>query len=220
MNGEHHRAVFVLSKTFRLIRARSLVLLVCVLCPVVVARAQQQQNPDPPIDYTPPPMKYVPEETRQQLSLEKDAKARTKRSLELAEERLERAAAQTSSEQYEAAGRELGIYQAIIQDAIRYIQESVKKDGKRRDLFKRMELSLRAHMPRLETIRRTTPSEDAIHVKSCMDFVRGARVEALNSFYDDTVIRMPETKSEKPRNEGSNAKGASLDAPQKKPEQP
>ena len=219
MNGEHHRAVFVLSQAFRLVRRRALVLLVCAVCPLGVARAQQQR-PVLTDDQTPPPMKYVPEETRQQLSLEKDAKARTKRSIELAEERLQRAAAQTTAERYEAAGRELGVYQAIVQDAIRYIQENVKKDGKRRDLFKRMELSLRAHMPRIETIRRTTPSEDAVHVKSCMDFVRSARVEALNSFYDDTVIRMPEAKNDKPLGGGSNAKGASLDAPEKKPEQP
>ena len=220
MSGEHQRTVDVLSQTLRLIRGRAfLLLLACAICSANVARAQQQQTPEVSIDQTPPPMKYVPEETRQQLSLEKDAKARTKRSLLLAEDRLHRAATQTSAEQYEAAGRELGIYQALVQDAIRHIQENVKKDGTRRDLFKRMELTLRAHMPRIETIRRITPSEDAVHVKACMDFVRNARVEALNSFYDDTVIRIPKGQMEKPLNDGNSAKGASLTAPEKKPEQ-
>ncbi len=216
MNGKEQLAVFVFTRPRRRIRQRTLLLLVCMLGLVGVTYAQQ---PDPTNDQTPPPIKYVPEEVRQQLSLSKDVKARTRLSLELAEERLQRATTHTSAEQYEAAGRELGIYQAILRDAVSYIQENVKKADKKRDLFKRMELTLRAHMPRIETLRRLTPSEDAVHVKACMDFVREARVEALNAFYDDTVIRTPSGKSQTPVNEG-NVKGTSLSAPEKKPEQP
>jgi hypothetical protein len=222
MNGKHQGSVCILSQASRPHRAGALVLMACALC--LVGSAARAQQPAPPVqdstgDHTPPPKKYVPADVSQQLALAKDAKARTKLSLELSEQRLVRAATHTSAEQYEAAGRELGIYQAIVDDAIRYVQDNVKKDGKRRDLFKRMELALRAHVPRIETVRRMTPSEDAVHVKDCIEFVRNARAEALNSFYDDTVIRIPTGKNEKPLNPGAGPKSTSLDAPEKKPEQ-
>lgn len=224
MNGKSTHTVFVLSQLSGRSMRRLLILGVCLLCLASGIRAGQQQHaqpsPDTPSDQAPPPMKYVPDEARRQLSLAKDAKARTRLSLALADEQIHRAATFTTSEQYEAAGRELGIYQAIIEDAIRYVQQGVSKRDKQRDLFKYMELSLREHMPRIETIRRITPSEDAVHVKACMDFVRSARVEALNSFFDDTVIRLPAAKNEKPSGEGSKAQGTSLTAPEKKPEQP
>jgi hypothetical protein len=215
VKGKQDITVSTLSQMFGVRGARALLIFACALCLSAAVRAAQ--NPAPADDPTPPPKIYVPEEVRQQLSASKDAKARTKLSLTLSEERLQRAATHTSAEQYEAAGRELGIYQAIVEDAIRHIQNHVKKDGQRRDLFKRMELTLRAHMPRIETLRRMTPSEDAVHIRGCMDFVRDARVEALNSFYDDTVIRVPTRKNESPLKEGNNPQGTSLDAPEKKP---
>ncbi|HEV2706502.1 MAG TPA: hypothetical protein VGV59_11295 [Pyrinomonadaceae bacterium] len=199
--------------------ARTLLLLACLVSAAAVTYAQPQQS-QPSIatdDPSPPPVRYIPEDLRQQLSLAKDASARNKLSLQLAEESLHRAATHTASERYEAAGRELGVYQAIIEDAVRNVKENVRKDGKRRDLFKRMELTLRAHMPRIETLRRITPSEEAVHVKACMEFVREARVEALNSFYDDTVIRMP--KESESAGSTTDGKGSSPDASKKKPEQ-
>lgn len=198
--------------------ARTLLLLAC-FASAAVAYAQPQQPP-PAIstdDPSPPPVRYIPEDLRGQLSLAKDANARNKLSLQLAEESLHRAATHTASERYEAAGRELGVYQAIIEDAVRNVKENVRKDGKRRDLFKRMELTLRGHMPRIETLRRITPSEEAVHVKACMEFIREARVEALNSFYDDTVIRMP--KESESAGSTTEAKDSALDASKKKPEQ-
>jgi hypothetical protein len=203
----------------RVTTAHTLLLLVLVVSVAASAHAQPQQ-PQPAIstdDPSPPPVRYIPEEVRQQLSLAKDAGARNKMSLQLAEESLHRAATHTASERYEAAGRELGVYQAIIEDAVRNVKDNVRKDGKRRDLFKRMELTLRSHMPRIETIRRITPSEEAVHVKACMEFVREARVEALNSFYDDTVIRTP--KESESAGSTTDAKGSSPDDSKKKPEQ-
>lgn len=212
--GVAHRP-FVPTRT-----TRTLLLLVCFASAALVAHAQPQQPPQPAIstdEPSPPPVRYIPEDARQQLATAKDASARNKLSLQLAEESLHRAATHTASERYEAAGRELGVYQAIIEDAVRNVKESVRKDGKRRDLFKRMELTLRSHMPRIETLRRITPSEEAVHVKACMEFVREARVEALNSFYDDTVIRTP--KESESDGSTTEAKAASPDASKKKPEQ-
>src|SRR5438067_56752 len=46
----------------------------------------------------PPPMRYLPDEVRRQLEAERDPKARTRLSLELAEERLARVAEQANAD--------------------------------------------------------------------------------------------------------------------------
>jgi hypothetical protein len=189
--------------------------------PTLVRSRGPQQPPQPSApaavaeDVTPPPVKRVPESDRAQLAQAKDRKARVKLTFEMAEQRLTRAATLTAAERFEDAADELGVYQALIDDIIKFLQQD-GRSGKARDLFKRIELTLRAHMPRIETIRRLTPSEDAVHVKACIEFVREARTRALESFYSDTVLReRPEKKS----GDGS-AQTTPPRPPEKKPERP
>ena len=137
----------------------------------------------------PPPLKYIPEEVRSRLATAKDLKDRTKLCLTLAEERLAAAAAQAEAERYEAATSELGVYEALVKDAIRFLQTSGPTTNKQRDLFKRIELALRAHTTKLETIRRGMPAHSGVYAQAALEFAREARAEALNSFFDDTVIR-------------------------------
>lgn len=206
MNERRHTSRFITPH-----RARALVM--CVACVLAVcafsgseARAQPSQQNERPPDAAPPPLKYIPSEDGARLNAASDdLKDRTKVSIELAEERLHRAAGRTSAGDYIAAGTELGIYQAIIADAIRFLQQKGTRknngaiDNKTRDLFKRLELTLRNHAPRIEIIRRITPSDEAYNVKEAYDFVRAARAEALNSFYDDTVLR----DKDQPKSPGS-----------------
>ncbi|HVF49604.1 MAG TPA: hypothetical protein VNA19_05935, partial [Pyrinomonadaceae bacterium] len=87
-----------------------------------------------------------------------------------------------------------------------------KVPNKIRDLFKRLEMALRKHGPRLETIRRTTPSEESSNVRAVYEFTRRARSEALNSFYGDTVLHEGTSQKEKAADaEGS--KGSSTPPP-------
>jgi hypothetical protein len=78
----------------------------------------------------------------------------------------------------------------------------LKRDSNRtRDLYKRLELALRAHGPRLTAMRRITPLEFAVWIKKVEDFARDGRTKALNSFYGHTVVKEknePEKPSEKP----------------------
>jgi hypothetical protein len=136
----------------------------------------------------PPPMKFVSRSERTQLSAARDAKARTRATIELAEARLARAEQLTAGQQYEAASTELGVYQGLLEDALSYLDTGEQKKASR-DTYKRLELALRAHCSRLEAIRRVTPSEYAVHVKAICECARNARSEALNAFYGDTVIR-------------------------------
>ncbi len=68
--------------------------------------------------------------------------------------------------------------------------------NKTRDLYKRIELTLRAHGPRLSAVRRGTPSEYSFWMKEVEDFARNGRTEALNSFYGHTVFREKPTEQQ------------------------
>lgn len=171
--------------------ASLLLLSLCALSPLAVAGAQVQAFVEAP-EAAPPPMKYLPPQERALLDVHtRDAKARTRASLELAEARLLRAAQLTEAAQFNEASSELGIYQAIVEDAVRFLRRQPHSDNKTRDLCKRLEVSLRAHGPRIETIRRMTPSEDALNVRAAYECTRRARVEALNAFYGQTVMDEP-----------------------------
>jgi hypothetical protein len=179
----------------------SLALLPFVFFAVVNASRVQDGptvNPEPA-----PAMKYVPASERARLAAEEsDAKDRTKLSLELAEARLAQAEQLTAASRFLEASGALGIYQALVADAIQYLQRNGqpvkgKVPNKYRDLFKRVELALRSHGPRLETIRRQTPSEEATTARAVYEYVRQARATALESFYGETVLR--EGSSQKDR---------------------
>ena len=165
----------------------------------------------------PPPMRLVPRDERAQLDAARDAKARTRLSTDLALARLSRAEQLTASQQYESASRELGIYQGILEDALRFLKEQ-KNQKKLRDIYKRFEITLRAHGIRIESMRRTTPSEYAVNVKAIADYTKNVRGEALNAFYGDTVIRddAPLDEEEKEPEEGK-ATGSSQSSTKDQP---
>ncbi|MGH9903512.1 MAG: hypothetical protein ACRD68_17030 [Pyrinomonadaceae bacterium] len=180
---------------------RCLGLLACAALLPAEARAQ---GPVVTLDQAPPPMKYVPAEERTQIQQARDLKGRTRLCLELADARLERAAQHTAAGHHDRAATEIGIYQALIADLMQHLKESSeikngKVSNKTRDLYKRVELALRSHGPRIESIRRVTPSDDAVHVRAAYDYTRQARAEALNAFYGDTVLR----DNTKPKKEDS-----------------
>ncbi len=161
----------------------------CLLVAVVVFIAPEARGQDYQLPFisAPPPMKFVSRNERTLLSAARDPKARTRATIELAEARLARAEQLTAEQQYDDASAELGTYQGLVEDALHYL--SVQTGKKQRDVYKRFELALRAHCARIESIRRVTPAEYAVHVKAICECARNARTEALNAFYGETVIR-------------------------------
>jgi hypothetical protein len=173
----------------------------CSLVAVMMLIAPEARSQDYSLPLTPPPpMKFVSRGERSQLSAARDAKTRTRATIELAEVRLSRAEQLTAGQHYEAASTELGIYQGLVEDALNYLETEPKKAS--RDTYKRLELALRTHCARLEAIRRVTPSEYAVHVKTSCECARNARTEALNAFYGDTVVRDVSANDEKPSGGG------------------
>ncbi len=157
-------------------------ILLCFASLSYTARAQDLIIPPQP---APPPMIYIPQDARTQLLTARDEKARTRLSLELAEARLARAEQQTELKQFNAATAELGVYQALMEDAIQHLY---RMNGSR-DLFKRIEQSLHKQAARIEAMRRVTPGEFAGNVLALVRLVRDLRAEALEAFYSDTVMQ-------------------------------
>lgn len=181
--------------------------LACVICLGGETRGQDQVLPPQP---APPPMKYIPTAERAQLSAETDIRKRTRLSLTLAEDHLLRAEQQTERQHFDPATAELGIYQALIRDAISFLKQAKRDDGKMRDQFKRIELTLYKHASRIEAMRRTTPPEYAGNLRAAIKFAQEARSDALNAFYGNTVLR----------DEPINKTSFSTEPPQEQPKPP
>ncbi|MDT5272241.1 MAG: hypothetical protein QOH49_4427 [Acidobacteriota bacterium] len=150
---------------------------------------QQAQRDDGP-----PPLRYMPPDVRQRLEGAKDVNARARLSMEIAEERLVRAAQFADQDKFEAATGEIGVYEAVIEDTVRTLHASGgtgRASNKLRDIFKRIEITLRSHVTRLESIRRLLPERHAVYLKDAIDFVRDRRDLALSAFYSDSVLREP-----------------------------
>ncbi len=157
---------------------------------LVLGQEVWAQDTQLPFAAAPPPMKYVPRGERERLSSLSDPKSRTRAVIESAEARLARAEQLTAGRQYDAAAGELGVYQGLIEEALRFLGERAKeKRDKTLDTYKRLELAVRGHYTRLEAMRRLTPSEHAVNVKAVCRFARDARAAALNAYFGDTVIR-------------------------------
>ena len=175
--------------------AAHLLVLAFVCIPAVNAQdAQPQATPLP----APPPFKMIVKEEREAIELTKDSSRRLKLTIEYAGGHLTRAEQHTARENYEAASAEVGMYHALIESALAFLSTFKRDSNKTRDLYKRLELSLRADGPRLTAMRRVTPLEFAVWIKQVEDYARDGRTEALNSFYGHTVVREPDKNKPKP----------------------
>lgn len=175
-----------------LIRSTQLLLLLTILyVPFVSGQESPVQD-----QVAPPPLKIITREERAQINESKDAKARVRTTLDLALLRLGEIETHTSARDYPAALAGAGRYWALLEDVFGYLKTMKADSNKTRDLYKRIELALRAHGPRLSAVRRGTPSEYSFWMKELEDFARNGRTEALNSFYGHTVFREKTTEQQ------------------------
>jgi hypothetical protein len=157
---------------------------------------------------TPPPMRFVARDDRSQITTTKDAKARVRLTIELADARLAHMESLTSHKEFEKASEVLGTYLGLIEDAMRFIGDMPREKNGTRDLYRRLDIALRAQIPRLAVMRRETPSEYAIHLKTAEEYTRNTRTEALESFYGHTVLREdPEKKADANKTNPQDNKG-------------
>lgn len=150
------------------------------------AIAQQPRSPQMP---APPPMRFVSREERSQLTAARDPKARLRTSIDLALNRLTRVEDFTSQKRFEQASEELGGYLGLIDDVRAFCGGMNRDKGSTRDLYRKLEIALRAQIPRLAVVRRSTPAAYAGHLKAAEEYVRETRSDALDSFYGHSVLR-------------------------------
>jgi hypothetical protein len=180
----------------RLSYSSSSLLLAISICFLAATTYAQPRTPQLP---TPPPMRFVTRDDRSQLTTTSDSKARVRLTIELSDARLARTEALTSEKQFEMASEALGNYLGLIEDVMHFIGNLVQDRGSTRDLYRRVDISLRAQIPRLAVMRRITPAEYATHIKVAEEFARNMRTEALDSFYGYSILRenpRPETKAD------------------------
>jgi hypothetical protein len=201
------------------VATRGFSLLLLTLC--LTSIAQAQDGPVVASMPAPPPMKFVSNQERSQLEAERDIKKRTQLHIRLAEEKLLRAEALTGEQDFASVINELGNYQGLIDDALKFLSTFPAKKDKTRDTYKKLEITLRSHIVRLETMRRVTPADYADNFKRMIEFVRDARTQALNSFFDDTVIPTEDKKKKKEnKSEASQKPNEKAEASQKPNEKP
>lgn len=173
-------------------------LLLLLLACVQAVQAQDAQPQPTPLT-APPPFKMIVKEERAQLDASaSDSSKRLKLTIQFAGSHLTAAEQHTSRENFEAASVEVGMYEALMENALQFLSTFKRDSNKTRDLYKRLELALRADGPRLTAMRRSTPLEFAVWIKHVEDFARDGRTEALNSFYGHTVVR-EQKSSDKPK---------------------
>jgi hypothetical protein len=180
---------------------KTFILSFIVLACVSAAYGQEPQaspTPQPTPLTAPPPLRVISKEERNQLNSNIDPKQRVRITIELATLHLSAAEKYTNQADYEPASHEVGSYHYLIQNVLTFLASQKRDSNKTRDLYKRLELALRADGPRLTAMRRVTPLEFAVWIKQVEDFAREGRTEALNSFYGHTVVRDPEKGEEKP----------------------
>lgn len=139
-------------------------------------------------DVAPPPLKIMSKEEKARLDAATEVKMRTKLALELMEARLLTAETFHTEEKYREMFTELGSFHALMDNTLDFLEKSDTNKGKVLNNFKRVELSLRKYVTRLELIRRDLPFKYELYVRKLVKYVRDARGKAMEPMFDDTVL--------------------------------
>jgi hypothetical protein len=149
-------------------------------------------QPEEELEIAPPPIKAISKEESQQLESEPNVKKHTQLALSLMEARLKTAETQTTESNYPEALKTLGGFQILLEKTLGFLSKNDKENDKVQNNFKRLELSLRAQVSRLEILRRAMPSRFAYYVQKLIKAVRDARSKAVEPLFGDSVV--PERK--------------------------
>lgn len=146
------------------------------------------------LDDAPPPIKQLSQDEKLRLAAETAVKSHTSLSLDLMNKRLENAEELSAIGHFDEMYKELGGFNALMDNALKFLTDQDKDKGKVLNNFKRLDIGLRAFLPRLEVIRRDLPPRYDPYVKTLIKFIHEAREKALEPMFGNTVVR------EKPSN--------------------
>ncbi len=103
--------------------------------------------------------------------------------------RLVKAEAFGKQEEYREMFNELGSFHALVDKTLDFLDRNDNGGGKVLNNFKRVEMVLRAFLPRLEIIRRDLPEKYEPYVRDLAKAVRNARARAVEPMFSDTVVK-------------------------------
>lgn len=176
---------YLLSKNFsKRIVVGSLLIFLCVYCAALNVSAQETE----PRDVMPPPLKFISKEEKKLLEVETDVKARTKLALALIDAKLKEAEVFNSQQKYQEMFARLGNFHALIDHTLDFLDRNDDGRGKVLNNFKRLEMSLRTYLTRIELIRRDLPLEYEFYVKNLGKHIREARAKAVEPFFIETIV--------------------------------
>lgn len=184
VNSRHKTGKLFRSDTtgnFRLLFFCLLFLAFCCL-PASTIFAQDNQKE------VPPPLKLLSKEEKSALDGQIDGKKRTILTLDLMESRLVKAETFKTKEEYRQMFDELGGFDALMDNTLNFLNRDNAGSGKVLNNFKRIELSLRKYINRLELIRRDLPPEYEPYLRRLVKYVREARTKAVEPLFGETVL--------------------------------
>lgn len=172
---------------FRLMFRRKALLVPFCLFMLSFGAASVNAQDDPP-DLAPPPLKQISKSEKEQLNAETNIKDHTKLALELMAVRLKKAEELSAGEGFDEMFTELGGFHAIMDNTLAFLIKGNTNNGKVLNNIKRFEIGLRAFMPRLEILRRESPTKYETYVRNLIKYLRDARSKAIEPFFGTSVV--------------------------------
>jgi hypothetical protein len=168
----------------------TLLIATCFLSLLIVASPAIAQEDDD-ADAAPPPVKAVPKPEKDELAAEASPKERTKVTLDFMNGHIAAAEKLSNDHNASAAFKELGMFEALMDDSVTYLAKKDNDSNKVLDALRKLEIGLRTFMPRLETIRRLLPLNCDDYVRKLMKNLRDARAKAVDPMFSDNVVKQP-----------------------------
>ena len=166
----------------------TVLLLGVLLLTLLILPADTQAQDDDPLETVPPPPALVTKEEQQQLASQPDLKAKTKMALEYMNMRLAEAERLNATNDFDGLFRELGRFRGLVDHTFGFLKRANQDDKKVLDNYKRLEMSLRSSMVRVEAIRRELPVRYEDYVHGLVKYLRMAREKALDPLFGNTVL--------------------------------
>ena len=162
----------------------SLLIFLYIFCSAFNVSAQQ----DEPLKAVPPPLKFISKEEKKLLEAKTEMKSRTKLALTLIDANLKEAEALNTQQKYREMFERLGNFHALVDNTLDFLDRNDNGRGKVLNNFKRLEMSLRTYLTRLELIRRELPLEYEFYVRNLAKYIRSARAKAVEPLFGETVL--------------------------------
>lgn len=187
--GQDLRNLFsVFSPSVKYLSRRSSIFLMLLFCSIpVFAQPATAQNEPMPDDVAPPPLRIISKDEKDQLAAETGTKDKTSLYLTFLDLRLKKAEDLSSKDSFADSMNQFGVYHGLLEGLMEFLKAE-NKSSKALGGFRKIEMTLRAHNVRIETVRRVMPYQYAYHVTRLQRYVRRSRAEAAESLFSDSVV--------------------------------